>query len=61
MAELFRIIDRFHIPGGETVYTVRPGKGAVLRLEDILLDLNVSAQNSPKIIHKMKGEIKNEI
>ncbi len=40
MAELFRIIDQFHIPGGETVYTVRPGKGALLRLEDILRDLH---------------------
>lgn len=40
MTEVFRIIDQFPITGRGIVYTIKPSKGAVLRLEDILFDLH---------------------
>lgn len=40
MADVFRIVDRFNITGRGIVYTVRLSKNAVLRIEDVLSDLN---------------------
>ena len=39
MAEVYRITDRFNITGRGPVYIVKISKGAVLRLDDILYDL----------------------
>lgn len=40
MADAFRIINRFHITGRGTVYTVKANKKVALRVDDILLDLH---------------------